>query len=248
MMPGVTKSLGDLRKMAAMAKAARAMPKVVLTISASSTNSRAYRAYVAYSKRRPRQLFLPAKSIGVALIPRPEAGKSLLQGKSRQNLRTSATKARKAGYRVESFNQLEFLEDILAIHHSETSRQGRTMDGDYLDRAAVSEVARSTELHAFGVFLEDQLVGYCLLDDLGETLSISRIIGHSGHLADGIMYALMVELLERFDRNEAPFSATSNWFMYDTWLGASDGLRTFKRNVGFAPYRVNWVWRLTREG
>jgi hypothetical protein len=33
------------------------------------------------------------------------------------------------------------------------------------------------------------------------------------------------------------------WLMYDTWFGAPPGLRSFKERLGFAPYRVRWMWR-----
>ena len=31
-----------------------------------------------------------------------------------------------------------------------------------------------------------------------------------------------------------------NWIMYDTFFGASDGLKYFKERLGFKPYKVNW--------
>jgi hypothetical protein len=30
--------------------------------------------------------------------------------------------------------------------------------------------------------------------------------------------------------------------MYDTYIGAGAGMRTFKERCGFQPYRVKWVW------
>jgi len=33
------------------------------------------------------------------------------------------------------------------------------------------------------------------------------------------------------------------WFMYDTIVGASPGMRQFKEWIGFEPYRVSWSWR-----
>ena len=46
------------------------------------------------------------------------------------------------------------------------------------------------------------------------------------------------ELVERKQTDGRP-----TWFMYDTYFGASAGLRQFKQWVGFAPYRVSWSWR-----
>ena len=32
------------------------------------------------------------------------------------------------------------------------------------------------------------------------------------------------------------------WLMYDTLLGASEGMRYFKDAMGFSPYWVRWKW------
>jgi hypothetical protein len=32
------------------------------------------------------------------------------------------------------------------------------------------------------------------------------------------------------------------YIMYDTFFGASDGLKRFKKKLGFKPYKVRWVW------
>lgn len=32
-----------------------------------------------------------------------------------------------------------------------------------------------------------------------------------------------------------------DFFMYDTFLGARPGLRSFKRRIGFQPYRVSYA-------
>ena len=34
----------------------------------------------------------------------------------------------------------------------------------------------------------------------------------------------------------------SDYLMYDTFFGASEGLKKFKEKLGFQPYKVKWKW------
>ena len=34
------------------------------------------------------------------------------------------------------------------------------------------------------------------------------------------------------------------YFMYDTYFGGTDGLRLFKKRIGFEPFHVRWRMRL----
>jgi hypothetical protein len=55
------------------------------------------------------------------------------------------------------------------------------------------------------------------------------------------MYLLMTDVIEeKFEL--AKTAGNPKWIMYDTWLGASAGLRQFKAVLGFSPYWVRWRW------
>ncbi|MBP7167384.1 MAG: hypothetical protein KBB64_06970, partial [Bacteroidia bacterium] len=63
-----------------------------------------------------------------------------------------------------------------------------------------------------------------------------RIMGHQEHLKEGIMYYLVTETISKLIRDKE----NNIHLMYDTYFGASDGLKMFKRRLGFKPYRVTW--------
>jgi len=46
-------------------------------------------------------------------------------------------------------------------------------------------------------------------------------------------------MIEHTTKHEVPL-----WGMYDTFFGASSGLRYFKERLGFRPYKVRWIWDL----
>ena len=54
------------------------------------------------------------------------------------------------------------------------------------------------------------------------------------------MYLMMIEL------NRLIFEEYKNkgykYIAYDTYFGASDGLKQFKNKLGYKPYKVRWIW------
>ena len=69
--------------------------------------------------------------------------------------------------------------------------------------------------------------------------TVDYVLGHGDHLNSGIMYLLMTYVIEeKFEL--AKTVGNPQWIMYDTWLGASAGLRQFKAVLGFSPYWVRW--------
>jgi hypothetical protein len=74
----------------------------------------------------------------------------------------------------------------------------------------------------------------------------SRLLGHSDHLKNGVMYYLVTEVIREMIGRKTQQGAPL-WSMYDMMFGASDGLRFFKELLGFKPYKVRWVW-VDRQG
>jgi len=66
------------------------------------------------------------------------------------------------------------------------------------------------------------------------------LLGHKKFLNDGIMYLMLVEL-NKLIFNEYKKSGYK-YIRYDTFFGASDGLKMFKQKLGFKPYKVKWLW------
>ena len=62
------------------------------------------------------------------------------------------------------------------------------------------------------------------------------VIAVNGVKTDGVMYLLLADIACRLiDEHRY------NYLMYDTYLGALPGLREFKRELGFAPYRIRYA-------
>ncbi len=90
-------------------------------------------------------------------------------------------------------------------------------------------------LRCFGVFRPDgQLVGYCSFGIYGNFAATDKLLGIKNK--DGAMYLLLVEVVSFLIGQRGV-----EFFMYDTYLGAREGLQSFKRRVGFRPYRVRYA-------
>ena len=50
------------------------------------------------------------------------------------------------------------------------------------------------------------------------------------------MYLLCTETVKVLFNNYK----NCNYLMYDTFFGATDGLKLFKKRIGFEPYKVSW--------
>lgn len=93
----------------------------------------------------------------------------------------------------------------------------------------------------FGVFdAKGVLKAYAYVLVSGEVCFFVRILGHGDDLEKGIMYYLVSEVVREMTdlKSDRP-----KWLMYDTYFGATQGLKYFKERCGFEPYRVNWLWQ-----
>jgi hypothetical protein len=176
------------------------------------------------------------KSLGVALISlrefqQPDDYLKTVSGKN--SAAYFSRKAERAGYRLEEFNAAQFQQEIIRIHLSADTRQGKELPDNYRNEIDYPQNAYNRYM---GVFKGEDLVGYLWLIRSGDVAVINRIMGHQDHLKEGIMYFLVTETISRLIRN----NENNIHLMYDTYFGASDGLKMFKRRLGFKPYRVTW--------
>lgn len=190
---------------------------------------------------RHRLLLVQRKSFGVALFKFPAAGQPLFSGKQYQAARTNQTKATKAGYAFRAFEALEQIDGIMAINASAAIRQGTEIKPEYLNHSDV-EAYCANPGRWFGVFDQGgSLKAYCHTPVVGEVVILSRLLGHQENLADGIMWLLVGRTAAFY--NDLPASHEKpSWLMYDTYIGGGNGLREFKKRLGFRPYRVRWQW------
>lgn len=90
-------------------------------------------------------------------------------------------------------------------------------------------------VYYFGAFdKEGQLVAYCNVGLFGNFGATEQLLGYKNR--DGVMYFLLTEVVGLLIENREV-----SYFMYDTFFGAKDGLRDFKRRVGFRPYRARYT-------
>jgi hypothetical protein len=201
----------------------------------------AFAAYTTFTKPHRRVPFLKNKTFGIALLPVPVPATDPFAAPRFRASRRRRKRALDRGYRFAPFDGSVHVDRILAINRSSAQRQGQPLSPSYADAALV---ARYCELRRpfFGIFdAERMLRAYCHAPILGDVALLARFFGEYDRLEDGIMYLLLSELVSHFAKERAR-EARPLWIMYDTYIGAGAGMRTFKERCGFQPYRVKWVW------
>lgn len=198
-------------------------------------------AYTYFTQPHARLKLIPSKRFGVALLRLPDSFEQYLAGPERRQLRRHRGKALKAGYRFLEFAPLERLDEILAINASAAVRQDRPMRADYLDPRLVEAYFRPVP-RIYGVTdAHGALRAYACTHLCGEVFTFSRLLGHAEDLRSGVMDLLISEVIRSMtERRQA--AGCPLWAMYDTYFGSGEGLREYKKRLGFVPYRVRWLW------
>ncbi|MFM9007125.1 MAG: GNAT family N-acetyltransferase [Bacteroidota bacterium] len=207
----------------------------VRTVHLDGGHEEGKRMYASFTSAHPRMPLLSRKTWGIALIDlnslqHPDAYYKSVSGKN--SAAYFSRKSQKNGYQIQVFDPNLLQDQMLEIHRSVEMRQGKSIDSSYLKPMQYPE---NDFNRYYGVFKDGKLTGYIWAIRSGELMVINRIMGHKNHLDQGIMYALVLYLVE------LAFSVGSVRFvMYDTLLNASEGLKMFKKRTGFSPYRVKW--------
>lgn len=207
----------------------------VRTIRLDGLHEEGKRMFASFTSFHPRMPMFRRKTWGIALIDL-DALKNLetyLKSVSGKNSAAYfSRKSQKNGYDIHAFDPNTLQDEMLEIHRSVEMRQGKSIDSSYLKPMQYPENTFNT---FYGIFKDGKLAGYIWAIRSGELLVINRIMGHKNHLDQGIMYALVLHLVEL-----AFCMESIRYVMYDTLLNASDGLKMFKKRTGFMPYRVKW--------
>lgn len=192
--------------------------------------------YRYYTKPHPRYKLIRNKTIGAALLDLRGIGSTecyleLIKGKNAGAWH--AKRARGRGYRLRHIDRNAHIEDIHAINTSLEERQGRPMDARYRDKQAHFDTL--AHFRYYGVFdPEGRLVAYANLGHYGNFASFSQLIGIRNN--DGIMHMMVVDIV-----SELIGEAQVRYLMYDTFFGAQPGMQSFKKILGFRPYRVRYA-------
>lgn len=210
------------------------LPKVKIDMGSSSTAASQYRYF---TRRHPKYRIFGNKTMGVMLI-RSEDHDSFEGYLDTVNGKNSAAyyrrKAMKLGYRFSTIDRNKYVDDIYEINTSKSERQGKEMSESY--QTKTEQYEENPDSAYFGVVnSEGKLVSYLWLNLAGEVAIISTLLGHGDFLNDGIMYYIVAEAI-----GEALARPQVKYVMYDTYFGASEGLRKFKEKLGFQPHRVKW--------
>lgn len=195
-----------------------------------------------WTEPHPRVPLIGKKEIGVALISLPEVADSFMVGGAYQDARRKARRAVKAGFTVRACKASDHKAEILAINRSAPTRQGRSIWEDF---SAEDDVYTYCErpLNCNGVFDSDgRLRGYIQWANAGEAVVFCRLMGHAADLGAGIMFLLLAEIVRQaITLSRHP--GGPRWLQYSMYWDGTDGMRRFKRELGFRPYRVTWRWR-----
>jgi hypothetical protein len=106
------------------------------------------------------------------------------------------------------------------------------MDREYLEKKYC--YANDQNYTYFGVLNPlGKLMAYGDLGFYGNFAAFNRIIGVRNN--DGIMHLLLMEIICKMIE-----IGNLQYLMYDTYFGASPGLRNFKKMLGFQPYRAKY--------
>lgn len=127
------------------------------------------------------------------------------------------------------------LEDIRQINISMPERQGRAMHPSYSDPYVIYP-GKQCPHHYVDLILccdkDGTIVAYLEWYKIGEFSYTSRILGHAGHLKNGIMYAIINEFYREAQ------SAGCKVIVYGEWLSGTAGLQFFKKQCGFKPVKL----------
>jgi hypothetical protein len=198
-------------------------------------------AHTTFTKPHRRLPFLRNKTFGVALLPVSVPATDPFAEPRFRASRRRRKRALDRGYSFAPINGSDHLDRILAINRSSSQRQGLPLSPSYTDAALVARYCKQRSPF-FGIFdAEAILRAYCHAPTLGDVALLARFFGEHDRLEDGVMYLLLSELVSHFVMERAHHGHPL-WIMYDTYIGAGAGMRTFKERCGFQPYRVKWVW------
>ncbi|MFT3750080.1 MAG: hypothetical protein QM768_17315 [Agriterribacter sp.] len=216
----------------------KTLPK--LEINLSSGFAEGIKMYKYFTGMHPRYLIFKNKTIGLAIIDcsnYPDFPNYLKSVNGKNSAAYYTRRCTKMGYTTKKINPNLFQEQILNINLSAETRQGKKMSDNYQIKLDYP----INEFHYYwGVFKEDELVSYCWIKKNGELRLMNRLLAHADHMSDGVMYKMLVDAIE-YEFIQRKSQDDKLYIMYDTFFGAGDGLKLFKRRLGFKAYKVKWT-------
>lgn len=228
-------SIARLKRLSGTLERILTLPVAELRFDSAISPEHIKATYRSFTKPHPKFLVIKNKTIGAALIDTMEyeSADEYLASIAKRNCGGHfADRARMRGFRLVEIDRNAYIDAIHSINTSMPFRQGRAMEAHYRIRA--DHFIDMENYHYYGVLDSDgKLVAYCDLGIYGNFALLSRLLGYRRN--DGFMHFMIVEIVVSLMNQGAVRFA-----MYDTFFGASDGLRNFKTTLGFKPYRVKY--------
>jgi len=191
--------------------------------------------YRSFTMPHPTYRIIGRKTIGAALLDltRYPHAQAYLQAIGKRNFGGYfARRASARGYRFTEIDRNRYIDGIDDINRSLPFRQGRIMAPSYRERT--EHFIDHQHYRYYGVLAPDgKLMAYCEVGMYGNFALLSRLLGYRNN--DGVMHFMIVEIVSLLIRE-----GLVRYIMYDTWFGATEGLRNFKSILGFQPYRVRY--------
>jgi len=193
------------------------------------------RMHAHFTKPHPKYKIFQNKSLGAALVDLKRyasAADYMASVKGRNSAEHHARKARSRGYVVTEIDKNDFTDELHEINTSLESRQGRPMEDAY--RQKKTHFQAEPNYKYFGVLNPaGKLTAYSDLGFYGNFVAFERLLGLRNN--DGAMHLMVTDIICQMIESRA-----YGYLMYDTFFGASPGLRTFKTMLGFEPYRAKY--------
>ncbi|MDB5962427.1 MAG: hypothetical protein JWP59_3721 [Massilia sp.] len=226
------------KKFASLLELARTiarLPQVRLQFQVARDPDNVERIFKHFTKRHPRYRIIGNKTLGAALVDltRFQAPADYMATiKGRNCGEHHARRARARGYRVVEIDRNNYIDDIHHINTSVEVRQGQTMADSYLNKQ--HHYVADRNYRYFGTLdASGRLVAYGEIGLWGNFAAFNRVIGVRNN--DGIMHLMVSEIVSVFIEER-----DVDYLMYDTYFGASAGLKSFKTALGFSPYRARY--------
>ena len=212
--------------------------RVVIQMFGGEDAQRIYRSLSAPHRKFP---IVGSKTLGVALSRVPENPSEIFQGKHFHEARRKKNRAAKAGFAVKKVAPMEYFESIYAINTSKPIRQSRPLEAYLANKSQVLAFCEESS-EIYGCFgRNNELVAYAHGTICGDVFVLDRFIGNHEYLDLGIMFLINFEILTDMVRSRE-LHGVPHWIQHDMYFVASAGARQFKKEAGFSPYRVKWVW------
>jgi hypothetical protein len=226
MLADVIRTLGQIAR----------LPVARLELDLSCNPDDVMLTYYNLTRPHPKYKIIRHKSIGVALLDLKSYGNASDYHTSMQCTHSPAPRhakrAQGRGFSVREFDRNTCVDEIHDIHTSLDIRQGRPLDAQYLVKQASYE--NLPNYRCYGAFDRNgRLHAYCHYGYYGNFAAFDRLIGYRSN--EGAMHLLVMQVIaglieeRRFD-----------FLMYDTFFGAQPGMKSFKSQLGFTPYRVRY--------